>query len=157
MMGDLARIAADGAARGADDDAYPFRLLCRRQMHVFNSSCNVPATNRGRPYNPAFVHSADLDELGLAPGDLVEIRSALAAIVAVAEADDTLRRGSVSMMFGFGGPPDVDGDVRRIGSSPSRLVSDDDVYDRYMGQPRMSNVPVRLRALGADDLPTTPT
>jgi hypothetical protein len=48
------------------------------------------------------------------------------------------------MMFGFGGAPDRDREVAQIGSSPNRLLDTDAMFDRFTGQPRMSNVPVRL-------------
>jgi hypothetical protein len=51
------------------------------------------------------------------------------------------------MAFGSG-PADADPEgVRSTGSSPSRLVADDDVFDPYTGQPRMSNVPVDIDVL----------
>jgi hypothetical protein len=50
-------------------------------------------------------------------------------------------------MFGFGGPPEDDARVREIGSSVARLLSTTDFYDPYSGQPLMSNVPIRIRAV----------
>jgi anaerobic selenocysteine-containing dehydrogenase len=64
------------------------------------------------------------------------------------KADDTMRPGVVSMTHMFGGLPN-DHDVIRDGSSVNQLTSDDVVYDRFSGQPRMSNVPVRLRTCSA--------
>src|SRR5262249_40454669 len=136
MMDDLARIGAEGVTGDVDDDAFPFRLVCRRHAHVFNSSCNIERTNRGRPYNPAFLNPDDLAQLGLVAGDEVEIRSALAAIPSIVQPDAGLRSGLVSMMFGFGGGPETDGDVRRVGANPTRLVPDSPVFDRFTGQPR---------------------
>jgi anaerobic selenocysteine-containing dehydrogenase len=143
MVSDLARLATDGMPKDDDDDDYPFRLVCRRHAHVFNSSCNIERTNRGRPYTPAFVHPDDLAALGAGAGDEVEIRSRIAVIPAIVEPDASLRRGVVSMMFGFGTGSDED-DVRHLGSSPTRLVPSDRIFDRFTGQPRMSNVPVAL-------------
>jgi hypothetical protein len=45
----------------------------------------------------------------------------------------------------FGGSPEQDDQLREIGSSTSRLLSVDLVYDRYSGQPLMSNIPVQIR------------
>ena len=89
----------------------------------------------------------DLAGLGVESGDVVEIRSDRAAILAVAEADETVRPGTVSLSHSFGDLPGPDEDVRMVGSNPGRLVADDDVYDRFSGQPRMSNVPVAIRAV----------
>ncbi|MGE0387678.1 MAG: molybdopterin-dependent oxidoreductase [Gammaproteobacteria bacterium] len=147
MMRDLARLAAEGPARAAGDEGFAFRYVSRRHRHVYNTSCNIPQTHRGKPYNPASMHPADMQALGLAAGDVAEIRSARGAIRAVVEPDTTLRRGLVAMMYGFGAGPERDGQVREIGSNPNRLLSVDTVYDRYTGQPRMSNVPVNVSKL----------
>ena len=76
---------------------------------------------------------------------MVELRSPHAAILGVVEPDSALRRGLVSMSHAFGDVPERDGEVRRIGSSTGRLTPVDRDYDRYTGQPRMSNIPVEVR------------
>ena len=113
--------------------------------HMYNSSCNVEATNHGRPYNPAFMHPDDLLRFGLAPGEIVDLESAHDFVPAVVQPDDSLRRGLVSLSHNFGRPPDRDEEVAEVGSTASRLLADDDVFDRYSGQPLMTNVPVRVR------------
>ncbi len=57
-----------------------------------------------------------------------------------------MRPGTIAMAFGFGDAPESDHLVETIGSAPNRLVPDDEVYDPYIGQPRMSYVPVRIVA-----------
>ncbi|ODU07045.1 MAG: hypothetical protein ABS81_02880 [Pseudonocardia sp. SCN 72-86] len=134
----------DSALRGPDDDGFPFRLLCRRDDHTYNSSCHAGVrTRHGLRHNPAYLNPEDLHELSLAEGDVVRIRSSLDVIPAVVAADPGLRRGVVSMAFGYGPATDVDGVFSR-GSSPSRLVPDGVVFDRYTGQPRISNLPVAV-------------
>jgi len=142
IMGDLAA----EAARPADDGAgpFPFRLTSRRMMHVYNTPSIVMPANRPR-HNPAFLHSSDLERLGVAEGDLLEISSARATILAVAGRDDSVREGVVSMSHGFGDVFEPDADVRSVGSNTGRLVANDDVYDPYSGQPRVSAVPVSIR------------
>ncbi len=148
LLADLAEIDRDGMPVGDDDGEFPFRLLCRRVNHVYNTSCNFPSTNRGRPYNPAFMHPDDLAVAGLHPGDLAQLRSSLASIPVVVDADAAARRGTIAMSFGYGGGPDSEADVLTLGSSPNRLIRDDEIYDPYIGQPRMSNVPVAITRLG---------
>jgi anaerobic selenocysteine-containing dehydrogenase len=148
MMAALSDIASNGMPGTSTDAEYPFRLVCRRANHVYNSSCNVPATNRGMPYNPLFVHPDDLAKLRLDPGDLVDITSDLSSIPAVIAPDHTMRRGAVTMWFGFGRRPDTDDLVCEVGTNANRLVATDAVYDRYTGQPRMSNVPVKITKRG---------
>ena len=147
MMADLAPYA-DSLAGPPPPPEAPYRLVCRREPHVYNTSCgNTPETNHGRPYNPAYLHPDDLADLGVAEGDLIEISSDLGVIPAVVGRDNNLRRGLVSMMFGFGGGAERDAEVREIGSNPNRLIPNDLIFDRYTGQPRMSNVPVHVSRL----------
>jgi anaerobic selenocysteine-containing dehydrogenase len=148
MMADLEAILTAGpVASPAPSDELPFRLLCRRLQQTYNSSGRRLAGLRKRPYNPAFMHSDDLAELGLRGGDIAEIRSERAAIVAVVEPDDGLRRGLVSITHGFGGLPGEDDDVRRLGSNVGRLLSAVDGLQPYTYQPLMSNIPVAVRAV----------
>jgi anaerobic selenocysteine-containing dehydrogenase len=142
---------ADAVADGSGDP-YPFRLLCRRMAHVVNSSYNARVAGGHPGPNPAFMNSADLTALGLVKGAEIEIESAYGTIVALADVDDGLRVGSVSMSFGFGGARDDDHrGIRSVGSSVARLLSTRDYFDPYSGQPRMSSVPVRIRAAARPD------
>jgi anaerobic selenocysteine-containing dehydrogenase len=124
---------------------FPFRLLCRRMPHIVNSSYNARAAAGRGSENAAFVHPDDLAEMALTPGDLVEIESAHAAVTAVVDADPALRRGTVSMSFGFGSPPCKDHLARTLGASAARLLSTREDPDPFSGQPVMSSVPVALR------------
>ena len=145
--GEMLRDLANVAERDPDpaDDAFPFRLISRRMMHVHNSPTIAMPANRPR-YNPAFLNPEDLQMLELTPGDLVTISSRHATIPAIVADDPTLRSSLVSMTHGFGGLPESDHDVHRAGASPARLSTNDEVFDRYTGQPRMSNIPSAHRA-----------
>lgn len=147
MLADLAT-ARDGRDPLETAGDYPYRLLCRRMIHTFNSNGQDLEGLRTRwPYNPAFMHPEDLDKEGLAKGDLVEITSKSGSIMGVVEADETLRRGIVSMVHSFGGlPGKQDKQVLEWGTNTGRLLRVDEDMDRYTGQPRMSNVPVRVEA-----------
>ena len=115
----------------------PLLLVPRRENRVINSTGrNIPGLMRGRTYNPAFMHSADLAELDLTPGDTVEIRSAHDAVIGIVEADDDLRRGVVSMSHGFGGNPGEAEDPRADGANTNRLLRTDVDYDPITGMPR---------------------
>jgi hypothetical protein len=68
-------------------------------------------------------------------------------MLGIVEPDETLRKGLVSMVASFGGlPGNQDKHVRERGTNAGRLLRVDQDVDRYTGQPRMSNVPVRVRA-----------
>src|SRR5439155_8737161 len=121
--------------------------ISRRASHSLNSAiydAEYNARNRGPDYNPAYMHPADLASLGLAAGDVVEIRSPRAAILGVVEPDTTVRRGVISMSQTYGGTPDEDHKVLSIGSCTSRLADVEDGYERWSGQPRMSDIPVSV-------------
>jgi anaerobic selenocysteine-containing dehydrogenase len=125
-------------------DVHPFTLVSVRPQQIYNSTVNLAVLNRGRAYNPAYLHPADLSRLGLASGDTVEIVSATSSIPSIVEADPDLREGLVAMSYGFGGHPDRDREFRAIGSSPARLLDGGDVADAYSGMPRI-NVRVNIR------------
>ncbi|MFC4946672.1 molybdopterin-containing oxidoreductase family protein [Pseudonocardia sp. GCM10023141] len=145
MLGDLAATLTSEQ----EDEALPLRLLARRMAHVMNSPTLAAPPNKPT-YNPASFHPDDLAALGLEAGTLVEIRSQRAAVVAVADSDPTMRPGTVSMTHSFGDLPGQDDDVRRHGTSVGRLIADDVAFDPYSGQPRMSNIPIRVTALGGE-------
>jgi anaerobic selenocysteine-containing dehydrogenase len=127
------------------DGRFGYRLLCRRNNHTYNTSANFEVTNRGVPYNPAFMNPEDIDDLGIVAGDAVTIRSSRSSIPAIVAPDPDLRRGVVSMAFGYG-PADEKRSVTSTGSSPNKLVPNDEIFDPYTGQPRMSNIPVSVEA-----------
>ena len=143
MLAALAR-QTDTILTAPADQAFPYRLLCRRANHVYNSSCNFEVTNRGVFHNPAYLNPADLADLGIEAGTVIRISSSLSTIRAIAAADPDLRRGTVSIAFGFG-PESSPEDLIRTGSSPNRLIPADEIFDPYTGQPRMSNLPVSVQ------------
>jgi anaerobic selenocysteine-containing dehydrogenase len=143
MLSDLATLETT-LASPEETPGFPLRLVCRRHRHVFNSSCNIAETNRGKRYNPAFVNPSDLDALGLVSGDLAILASPYGEIAVIVEAEADIRAGLVSIAFAYGGIHDPDGDPFLTGSNVNALLSNEEHFDRYTGQPRMSNVPVRL-------------
>jgi anaerobic selenocysteine-containing dehydrogenase len=149
VLGELDVISAQdyvGARRMMADR--PFLLVPRRENRVINSTGrNIPGLMRGRAYNPAFMNRDDLTELGLTPGDVVEIRSAYDAVVGIVEGDDDLRRGVVSMSHGFGGNPGEAEDPRVDGANTNRLLRADVDYDPITGMPRMGAIPVAVRSV----------
>jgi len=144
MLAELGEIGERAAAPGADDGR-EFLFVPRRENRVINSTGRtLPGLMRGRSYNPAFMHPDDLARLGVAAGDLVEIRSEYDAITGVAEADADLRPGVVSMSHGFGNAPGEDEDPRVDGANTNRLLRTDIEYDKYTGIPRMGALPVAV-------------
>jgi len=136
-------------------EGFDFRLISRRMRHTFNSIAHNPAT-KGLPYNPAFMHPDDMAEHRLAEEAVIEIRSRYGAILGVAQADAAIRRGLISMSHCYGGGPDLDDRLLAVGSPTSRLSGLDDDPERYSGQPRMSGIPVNIRASDALQPPAQP-
>jgi anaerobic selenocysteine-containing dehydrogenase len=96
---------------------FPFRLAVRRMREAQNSSFrNAPTIHRMVPYNAAHIHPEDLAALGIGSGDTVQIASAHGSIDAIVEADDSLRRGIVSISHGWG-----DGGLGGQRESPDQL------------------------------------
>ncbi len=84
----------------------------------------------------------------MTPGDIARLESATGSILSVVEVDAGLRRGILSMQFGYGESTEHDHEVRSIGSNVARLVDDETDFDRYSGQPRMSNLVVHVTRIG---------
>jgi anaerobic selenocysteine-containing dehydrogenase len=148
MIGELAEVAQEPIERDLD---YAFRLISRRLPNVHNSAGrDIPKLVRKYSYNPAFMNPADLERLGLAPGDVVEISSSYSTILGVVEPEEEIRLGVVSMPHGFRDAPggEQDKDVHTFGSNTGRLSSVDRDFDPYSGIPLMSAIPVNVeRAL----------
>lgn len=146
MMEELGRVAVRPAAEDPPDQ---LRFVCRRTRSMYCTFTNDGETEpKGRTDNPAYVHPDDLERLGFAAGDVVEIRSAHGAICAVVEPDRHLRPGLLSMSHGYGkldpSGRQVSADPRAHGASVQRLIDDETDFDPYSGMPPMSNIPVTL-------------
>lgn len=134
------REAPDLSSTGAR--AYPYALVCRRSNNFMNSvGQTLPVLSVGAPRNPLFMHSADLQGLGLEDGAPVQVQSAHGEIAALVSPDDSLRPGVVAMYHGFGAGAAASGSA--AGSAVTRLVGMDEC-DPITGIPRMSAIPVRV-------------
>jgi anaerobic selenocysteine-containing dehydrogenase len=142
------RTEVEGVLAQQDDDAFPFRLAVRRLRDVFNSMGRDLASTRKRiTHNRVHVNPDDLAELSIESGDEIELSSRHGAIVAVAQADPSLRTKVVSIAHGFGGLPDEGHnrtDYRRDGVSPNLLL-DGNRRESINAMPWMSGIQVRLR------------
>lgn len=136
-------------ADGADDEKYPYRLAVRRLRETFNSvGRDLPTTRKRVPFNLAFINPDDLAEIGAETGDEVEITSPAGAIVAVAEADPTLRRRALSVPHGFGGLPDASSNRGYYEDGVStNLLLEDQTRETINAMPRMTGIKVGLRLM----------
>lgn len=127
------------SANGKSVEARRFLLSVRRMPNINCSVGTHVDTFRVRtPTNPLYMHPLDLAELGLEPQSKVEVRSDSGAVVATLEADETMRRGVVSLPHGWGGLPDDEND---LGACVNRLL-DCRNAESINAMPWMSAIPV---------------
>jgi anaerobic selenocysteine-containing dehydrogenase len=144
MMEELAGVFRQAHA---EDPEFPFLLVSRRSKNTVNGTGQRVARLVGdEPYNPVRLHPADIAALGVQPEDAVELRSRHGCIEGVVAADDTLRPGVVTMAHGFGRHPDDPPDPAGWGANVNDLLSVSAEYDAISGMPRMSAVPIAIRA-----------
>lgn len=150
---ELAAALADLDA--STDPNFPMLLVSRRMKNTYNSTGpdHLTLLRKKGTTNPAYMHSSDLARLGIADGDIVEVRSPRGAIPAVAAASDDVRPGVVSMSHCWGGTPDpsadTDSKVRDIGANTNRLIDNRANAEKYSGIPRQSCIPVAVAARNA--------
>jgi anaerobic selenocysteine-containing dehydrogenase len=127
-----------------------FLLLPRRANKVMNSGGrNLPNRVGAQSYNPAFMHPDDLARLSIAPGDRVKIASRHGWVIAIAGADERLRRRCLSITHAYGVNPGEDENPERVGCNVGRLLSTDTEFDPITGIPRMGGFPVTVEKLSA--------
>jgi anaerobic selenocysteine-containing dehydrogenase len=148
FMAELAEVLAETPTMfaGTDVSDYPFRLVSRRLKHVLNSTgTELPGLARKGTTNSAYMNPADVEQLGLVSGDIVDISSPQASLLGVVEPADDVKRGVISMAHSWGGRSLTDEKVRDIGSPTSRLVSVDVGHDPVTGMVVSSAIPVAVK------------
>lgn len=139
MIAELAAVAADIATAATARDPSRLLLVSRREHARYNSVAHdLPALKKRLAYNPAHLNPADAARLGIIDGAVVEIESGAGCIRAIAHLAPDVREGVVSIAHGF--EP----------ASTAALVDDEHGYEPLSGLPRMSAVPVVVRAATAE-------
>ncbi len=140
-------------AEPAPGAGFTHRLISRRMLELYNSTGDhLPGLRRRWPYNPAFMHPADLERAGVRPGDVVRIDSDHDFIYGVVEESTDVQPGVISMAHARGDVPELDGQVRTIGSTTGRLVTSERNFEPVSGMARQSAIPVNVRALDPAEL-----
>jgi anaerobic selenocysteine-containing dehydrogenase len=122
---------------------FRFLLSSRRSRHIYNSTLNQLGEVRKRiPFNPVFIHPADLTDLDLDAGDVVEVESHYGCILAVVQADESMRRDVVSMIHCT---PTAANGIDAGRTSVNSLIDVRRDYDSITAMPRMSAIPVNIR------------
>lgn len=145
MVQDLVQVLAEGRDAAKPSEEFPLKLICRRANNFMNSvGQDLPSLSRGEAANPIHTHPEDIARYALVDGEEVWLRSAHDAVRGVVRADDTLRRGTLSLTHGFGGSiADAGAGKEDRGASVARLVGLDE-RDPVTGIPRMSGIAVAL-------------
>jgi len=144
----LARL--DPAADAEDPDRAFTLVAGQRRMHNANQIFRTPAWRRSDPDGALRIHPADLAAVPAEEGGWVEVESAAGSLLARAEADETLRRGVVSLPHGYGQSyPGRDG-VRLVDGPRINLLTAGDDCDPIAATPHHKNVRVRLRPATAE-------
>jgi anaerobic selenocysteine-containing dehydrogenase len=132
------------------------RFSVRRQRNMWNSTGReLPSTRRRVPYNRAFVNPEDLSAHNIKSGDFIRISSEHATIEAIAEADESVRPGVVSMAHGYGTVPEDD-DYARHGASVNMLISaHPDRIEKINAMAHMSGFPVAISPADRRNSPLT--
>ena len=89
-------------------------------------------------------------KLSLAEGDVVEITSGHGTVRAVVRRDPSLRPRVVSLTHGFGGVIGDDADPREVGTNINPLISDTEHAEQVNAMPRMTAIPINIRAVVDD-------
>ena len=140
VVNELAAVHTETAPGG-----FTHRLAVGRLREVQNTMYHqLPSVRRRMPFNSAYMHPLDLTELGLAAGEDVRIESAHGAIVTRVDADDSMRRGVVTVPHGWGALPDEQADYRKHGVSTNLLISTSENLDPINAMPVMTGIPVRI-------------
>jgi anaerobic selenocysteine-containing dehydrogenase len=146
MLAELHGVYQDGVRSGGVADAlYPLLIVPRRANEVMNSiGRSNPKLGGKRPYNPAFLHPSDLEKFGVAPGDVISIRSRHGQILGVAKDDTKLTPGTLSMSHCYGPNPNEASEPLMQGGCTSRLMDANVEFDPIFGQPKMGAIPVSI-------------
>ena len=149
VLDELHRYRAEPVAqhRAGPDREFTHLLSSRRMRDLYNSyGVLMPTVRKRNKYNPAYLNSEDLEQLGLADGQLVEIISAHGRTQAILKCDDTMRSGVVALSQCWGGTPGKE-DVMVDGSCVNALIDTDTHFESINAMPHMSSVPVRFEPL----------
>ncbi len=138
---------------GFDPDVHTYRLISRRlKTHLNSMGGELPGLNEKTPTNYAYMHPADMDDLGVADEGLVRIASPHASLIGVVKQAPDVRRGVISMAHSWGSSTGTDEKVRDIGSPTNRLIDVENGYCPITGQAIQSAIPVSVELVSEEAL-----
>jgi anaerobic selenocysteine-containing dehydrogenase len=151
LTAELRQIHAEPVTEGGGyvpGETFTHRLISRRMLQVFNSTgSDLEGLNKSGPGNPAFMNPDELKQLGIKPGQVVEIESSYGSVRALAKAETNIPAGVISMAHSWGDLPGIEdvGAKPQAGACTNRLVANDRDFEPLVGMCRMSAIPVNVR------------
>ena len=138
----------------ASDPAFPFVLSAgERRSFTANTILRDPAWRKRDGAGALRIAPTDALQLGVDAGDAVRITTKRASAVAVADVDDTMQAGHVSLPNGLGlDHPNEDGATVVTGVAPNELTSSAD-RDWLAGTPWHKHVPARVERVERVEVP----
>ena len=138
---------ADGPVRHTSEE-FPFVLAAgERRSFTANTIMRDPSWRKKDPEGALRLHPNDAAGLGVETGDRVRIRTAGGSAVAVAEVNDSMQPGMVSLPNGMGlGYAPAGGEDELTGVAPNELTSIG-WKDPIVGTPWHKHVPAHLEAV----------
>ncbi len=154
VAAELEEVAAEWRDERAVEPAAPapggpftHLLSVRRLKGTMNSlGLQLPEIRHRHPFNAAHIHPDDLAGMGFSDGSEIELVSDHGSVPAIAQADDSMRPGVISMSHCWGGLPDENLPYEVAGASTNLLVRTDKFVEVINAMPRMSSVPIRVVA-----------
>lgn len=148
VVEEVARVLEDAPHQDvtvANGASATHRFSVRRHRDLWNSTQRgLKNTRKRMPHNVACLNPKDLEEIGASSGDLIRLTSEVGSVDVVAEADDTVRSGVVTMVHGFGVLPGKT-DPLEHGASANFLISTrSEDRESINAMPRMTAFPVHI-------------
>jgi anaerobic selenocysteine-containing dehydrogenase len=126
------------------DPEYPFTLVAgQRRMYNANQIFRHPAWRKDDPDGALRIHPDDITALGVTDGGWVAVETRTGRIVVRVAADDSLRRGVVTLPHGYG-QAYPSGEGRIIVGPRLNLITASEDCDPIAATPYHKNVRVRL-------------
>lgn len=143
MLADLAALSS--APTDHRSDEFPYILSAgERRSFTANTIIRDPAWRKRDPEGALRLSPIDAASLGVAAGDRVRITTPGGSAVAVAEVNETMLAGHVSLPNGLGlDYSPAGGNPEATGVAPNELTTND-WRDAYAGTPWHKHVPARL-------------
>jgi len=151
LLDDVPRLIDQLDIQGAHGEEQ-LLLVGRRDLRSNNSWMhNLPLLVRGRARCTMHVHPQDAERLGLADGDVAEVRARAGTVEVPVEITPDVMRGVVSIPHGWG--HGVDGTRMGVAGAHagvnSNVLTDELVVEPLSGTAVLNGIPVTVAAAGA--------